>query len=115
MTISPSSFFAEIEAERHQTLLEAGNLKKALWQEPKPQNRWTSLGYFARISVSTCKACNSCQSTLLGVFFRETSPLGLRDTAQELTRFASRNLPVTTETTEQTVPLCAECVDCPVT
>lgn len=78
--LSPSSnpFLNDLEAEKHQFLLERGNLVRkppaVSWSD---ENSWKSLGYEAHIQTLLC-ACETITSILTGVYHVEQTPSGKR-------------------------------------
>lgn len=110
--MSSSSLLDEIAAEHHNELLERGNLKKKQnpWN-PSPVRTWTPAGYFARISYITCSSCGSINTHLQGVFYRETSGPAVRDVSLNLSEISRlEKSRITPQFSDESVPICAECV-----
>jgi hypothetical protein len=111
-----SSLLDEIEAERHEFLLEKGNLVNArkgshAWTGA---NNWTARGYFVRALRATCKNCGTQHDSLMGVFLRETNGRGdLRETAlngKGLPCTPFNVAPLPREYHPVNIPMCLDCI-----
>lgn len=103
----PNALIDDLNAEQHNHLLEAGNLKKARtpWRD---DHSWKTLGFSARISRSTCD-CGAITETLIGIFREEETPSGAkRSVAVKHTEIHGEHHPVITLTSS--VPICPACL-----
>lgn len=121
MTPPQNPFLSALLEESTAEAISSGNLpsyKKAHKLKPPPEpsliTQWTSLGYFAHIDRTTCSACGSVHSNLVGVFLREhatATPSTIRSTRLSLRAFRDLSLKPSLEIIETPVELCASCVD----
>lgn len=118
LSLSSNPFLNDLEAEKHQFLIEKGNLPEAkkLLSSPRSspiwsdENSWKSLGYEAHIQIFLC-ACETITSILTGVYHVETTPSGKR---RSLALSPKAQWPLTGNypkiETILEVPHCAHCI-----
>jgi hypothetical protein len=116
--VSKNPLLDDVLEDHHQNLLERGNLgRKRILPDPIFVQKWESTGYLARILETTCDACGSIHSSLIGVFHTEknlSDTTATREIALDLRRFRDLNLTPSIKVDIASVPLCAHCVENPV-
>lgn len=107
-------FLDDIESDRHQLLLEKGNLlpkkREVSWSD---ENSWISQGYIARVLVTRCQ-CGTALKQLFSLAHCERTPSGKsREQALKLNQ-KGLTFPQSTRNqilvTTSDVEICAECV-----
>lgn len=107
-----SDLLSDLQDEHHLDLLANGNMRGDKTRESRwtGEKSWTSLGYVARLTLSTCN-CGHTTPWLMGVFHREQAPNGSIKEQRLDERFQvplGGAYPI--ETTQQYTVSCAYCI-----